>query len=217
MTTADLSDAVLRGGGGVDARAMAPSPDAARRDDEDDASLVKRATSGDRRAEELLYVRHLQFVGSLLFRLLGDRADAEDAIQESFVIALDRLSTLRDPSAFRPWLAQIAVSQARRRFRRQRLLRVLGIQSGQGESSNIANVAEPDGAQTEWIALGQIVAKLAANERIAWSLRHVQGYELEEVASACACSLSTAKRRIASADEWVRRHFGIREALEGRT
>ena len=49
---------------------------------------------------------------------------------------------------------------------------------------------------------------LPANERIAWSLRYVEGEKLERVAELCGCSLATAKRRIKSAHETIQREQG---------
>jgi RNA polymerase sigma-70 factor (ECF subfamily) len=43
--------------------------------------------------------------------------------------------------------------------------------------------------------------EIAPDSRVAWILRYVEGERLEDVADACGCSLATAKRRIASAQE----------------
>ena len=48
---------------------------------------------------------------------------------------------------------------------------------------------------------------ISAPERVAWTLRHVEGESLEEVALLCDCSLATAKRRIASAHEKIKRRL----------
>src|SRR5262249_12737265 len=85
-----------------------------------DAALVVRAQSGDRTAEEAIYRRHVRYVGGLVLRLLGDRAEAEDCVQETFAIALGRIGSLRDGDALRGWIAQISVNLVRRRFRRRR-------------------------------------------------------------------------------------------------
>ena len=44
-----------------------------------------------------------------------------------------------------------------------------------------------------------VLDKLSVEQRLAWTLRHVEGEKLEQVAEHCSCSLATAKRRIASA------------------
>jgi len=172
----------------------------------DDAGLVLAARAGDRRAEEQIYRRHVRYLGGLLNRLLGNCVEAEDALQETFVIALDRFSELRDPAALRGWLAQIAVSQARRRFRRAKLLRALGFHPT-GDDAVLDLVAAPHApaaAHAEVATLVQLVSRLGADERIAWLLRHVSGESLEDVAAHCDCSLATAKRRIAVANAFIR-------------
>ena len=56
--------------------------------------------------------------------------------------------------------------------------------------------------------------RIGPKERFAWVLRHVEGYQLEEVADACECSLATAKRWIAKADERVRQHVRIQDTRD---
>ena len=73
-----------------------------------DAQLVERCLAGDQAAwNELveLYSRYVYAIISKGFRLQG--ADAEDVFQEVFLRIYDRLSTLRNPDALRPWIAQL--------------------------------------------------------------------------------------------------------------
>jgi RNA polymerase sigma-70 factor, ECF subfamily len=177
---------------------------------QDDAGLVRAALAGDRASEEQLYLRHVHYVNGLLVRLLGSQAEAEDAVQETFVIALDRLAELREPAAFRGWLAQIAVSQAGRRFRRAKLLRVLGLHRGE-DAAVMDSLPAPHAsleAQADVATIAQLVARLAADVRVAWLLRYVAGESLDEVAEDCRCSLATAKRRIASANAFIHAELG---------
>jgi RNA polymerase sigma-70 factor (ECF subfamily) len=48
-----------------------------------------------------------------------------------------------------------------------------------------------------------VLDELPAAERLAWTLRHVEGERLEQVARQCGCSLATAKRRIAAAQDAI--------------
>jgi len=168
-----------------------------------DGELVRRALKREPLAEEALFRRYAPALLGTALRLLGRRSEAEDAVQDAFVIALERLSQLRDPEAVRGWLQQIVVSQARRQLRRARLLRVLGF----GRDDDTVSLAElasegagPD-VRAELAAIDRQLQKLPADQRLAWTLRRVEGWPLEEVAASCSCSLATAKRRIAAADE----------------
>ena len=73
-----------------------------------DAQLVARCLAGDQAAwNELveIYSRYVYAIVSKGFRLQGE--DAEDAFQEVFLRIYDRLGTLRNPEALRPWIAQL--------------------------------------------------------------------------------------------------------------
>jgi RNA polymerase sigma-70 factor, ECF subfamily len=175
-----------------------------------DAQLVARAIEGDRWGREMLYRRHATYLLAIAARLLGNRNEGEEVVQDTFVTAFEQLSTLREPAALRGWLAQIAVSQVRRRMRRGRLLRVLGLDRG-ADDATLAALAAPGTNPDQRVELALIdraMRGMNANVRIAWMLRMVEGLELAEVASACGCSLATAKRRIAAADSVVRTHIG---------
>jgi len=178
-----------------------------------DAQLVARAIEGDRWGREMLYRRHAAYLLAIASRLIGNRGDGEEVVQDTFVTAFEQLRTLREPAALRGWLAQIAVSLVRRRLRRGRLMRVLGLDRGADDATLCALAApgtNPD-QRAELALVDRALSNVAANVRIAWMLRQVEGLELAEVASACGCSLATAKRRIAAADTAVRAHVGAQE------
>ncbi len=179
-----------------------------------DVELVERAQRGDSWAEEALFRRHVGRVAQVAQRLLGRTAEAEDVIQDSFVIALEQLPKLREGSAFRAWLLRIVVHQAHRRYRKRRMLTRLGFVSGD-DAEALAGQAREDTdpeLKAELRKLDRVLSELAARERFAWVLRYVEGYQLEEVAHACECSLATVKRWIARADERVRKHVHMEES-----
>jgi len=181
-----------------------------------DAQLVARAIEGDRWGREMLYRRHATYLLAIAARLLGNRNEGEEVVQDTFVTAFEQLSTLREPAALRGWLAQIAVSQVRRRMRRGRLMRVLGLDRG-ADDATLAALASPGtnpDQRAELALVDRAMRGMPSNVRIAWMLRMVEGLELAEVASACGCSLATAKRRIAAADAVVRTHVGPIESAE---
>lgn len=181
-----------------------------------DGELVLRARAGDRWASDALVRRHFVAVAGTVARLLGDPQEAEDVVQDTFTGALAELDALRDPEALRPWLLRMAVHRVHRRFRRRRLLRLLGI--GSEPEGGLADLASNDASpeqRAELVLLDRALARLAPAERIAWNLRCVAGMQLDAVAEACNCSLATAKRRIAAADERVRQHVALDVMDEG--
>ncbi len=197
------------GGRGLEARA---------RQRVTDGELVRRALAKDRWAEEALFRRYAAIVAGTVMRLLGDRAEAEDVVQETFVTALEKLDTVRDPERVRAWLLAIAVRDVQQRFRRRKLKRLLGLERSDDRSFTCADWAAEDASaelRAELQLLDRALGSLPAKERIPWMLRHVEGYSLEETAVACGCSLATAKRRIAAAERYVRAHVRMEEVDGG--
>ena len=178
-----------------------------------DAELVARALSGDRWSRDVLYRRHAHYLLAISARLLSSRGEAEEVVQDTFVVGLEQLGTLRDPAAIRAWLAQIAVSLVRRRLRRGRLLRFLGLD--QPPDASLEALASPSirpDDLAELALIDQVLRRMRADLRIAWMLRRVEGLALPEVASACTCSLATVKRRIAAVDAELARHVSFEGA-----
>ncbi|NUR51188.1 MAG: sigma-70 family RNA polymerase sigma factor [Hamadaea sp.] len=99
-----------------------------------DAPLAQAAAAGDRDAFEQLYRRYWPGLLGLVVRQVGDHHQAEDIVQECFLIAWRDLPGLRDPAAVRTWLFSIAYRHALRSARRRAFLPL-----GEG-----VDVADPD-------------------------------------------------------------------------
>jgi RNA polymerase sigma-70 factor (ECF subfamily) len=173
-----------------------------------DEELVGRALAGDRWGREMLYRRHAGSLLAMTVRLLANRGEAEEIVQDTFLTAFEQLGSLRDRAAVRGWLGQIAVNLVRRRFRRGRLMRFLGLDRGADDATLEALVdpAVPSDQRAELALVDRLLRGMKPSLRLAWMLRRVDGLELGEVASLCGCSLATVKRRIAEADALVDHH-----------
>ena len=79
----------------------------------DSSLLIKRARNGDHAAYADLFSHYRDLAIGTAFVILGDRSDAEDAVQEAFARAFTGVAQLRSDSAFRPWLLSIVANEAR--------------------------------------------------------------------------------------------------------
>jgi RNA polymerase sigma factor (sigma-70 family) len=85
-----------------------------------DGELVARAGRGDRAAAQLLVVRHLAKLLSLARRMLGDAAEAEDAVQDTFLKLWTHAARWQPGAArFETWLYRVALNQCYDRLRRK--------------------------------------------------------------------------------------------------
>jgi RNA polymerase sigma-70 factor (ECF subfamily) len=95
-----------------------------------DADLLARSATGDGAAFGVLVRRHLRTATALALDIVGNLDDAEDVVQEAFLVTLDRARTFDAARPFASWLLGIvrnkAIRQRTRAARRRRLLRLFG-------------------------------------------------------------------------------------------
>jgi RNA polymerase sigma-70 factor (ECF subfamily) len=152
-----------------------------------------------------LFARYGRYVARLATRLLGaGDAEVDDVVQEVFWTALRRLTHIADMIQARGWLATVTTRIVARRLRRRRFRKLFHATSREDE------VPAP-GATAEQHALlrrvYEVLGTLPTDQRLAWSLRYLEGEPLEMVAAACSCSLATAKRRVSAAKKVIDEAF----------
>jgi RNA polymerase sigma-70 factor (ECF subfamily) len=164
-----------------------------------------------------LYLRHGPGVRRVLARILGLGPEVDDLTQEVFLRAKAAIDKLRRAESLQGWLHQIAVFKARHLLRSRR--RWAWIQpSPQAELAAIACVPG-DEARESARAVYAILAGMAVDERIAFSLRFIEQMALGEAAALCGVSLATLKRRLQRAERAfvaeAERHPALAELLRG--
>jgi RNA polymerase sigma-70 factor, ECF subfamily len=144
----------------------------------------------------------------MALRILGRREEADDLVQDVFIKAGKWLAKLNDPSAIRAWLIKVTVRLAWRRLRMRRWRVALGME-GSYDYAEVAHAGRTSPEDAAFLAeVYRLLDGMPAGERLAWCLRHVDGEKLEDVAERCGCSLATAKRWIATAQERLQKEVG---------
>jgi RNA polymerase sigma-70 factor, ECF subfamily len=153
-----------------------------------------------------LFRRFGSYVGAIALRILGRDDEVDDVVQEVFLCAMGALSRFYSIEAARGWLATVTVRTARRRLRLRRMRSFLGLDRVPSYEAIVAPDASPE-QRALLCRLYELLDALPVDERIAWTLRHIEGERLEEVARLCGCSLATAKRRITAAHDRLERRI----------
>jgi RNA polymerase sigma-70 factor (ECF subfamily) len=163
---------------------------------------VRRFLAGEDSAFGQLVRLWEKRIYNLAWRFLGNREDAQDAVQDTFLAAYKSLRTLRDPESFPTWIYQIALNHCRGRWRsRSRHARLAG-QTGEGQEDAGDGVRSEDAAAVprdpvETVDLiRKALSNLSEEHRTAILLKEYLGLSLEEVAEVMECPLSTAKSRL---------------------
>jgi RNA polymerase sigma-70 factor, ECF subfamily len=152
-----------------------------------DQELVERAAAGDLEAFGELVRAYESRVASVLYRLLDDRRDVEEATQDVFVQAWRNLRRFRGDAQLFTWLYRIAVNEALMRRRRKR---------PEIEELDERLAAAPDPEPGLRDLLVRELAELPFEHRAAVVLRDVEGLTNAEVAEALGISVPAAKSRI---------------------
>mgnify|MGYP000926770270 CR=1 FL=1 len=163
-------------------------------------ALVQGVREGDARARSAFYDAHAPGVARALSAVLGPDPELADVLHETFMHAYDAIDHLRETERVGAWIRQIAVHRARaciRRRRRFRLLHVLGLAPEHDVACPRAASPETREALVETY---RVLGEMSADLRVPFALRHIEGLELTEVASACDTSLATIKRRLQAAE-----------------
>ena len=152
-----------------------------------DRQLVERARAGDVDAFGELVRTYERRVASVLYRLLDDRRDVEEATQDVFVQAWRNLRRFRGDAQLFTWLYRIAVNEALMRRRRKR---------PEIEELDERLAAAPDPEPGLRDLLVRELGALPFEHRAAVVLRDVEGLSNAEVAEALGISVAAAKSRI---------------------
>ena len=159
-----------------------------------DATLVRRVLEGDTAAFTMLVDRHAAACTRFAIRMLGNREDAEDATQESFIRAYRSLGRYEERQAFRTWLFQILVNRCRTAaLRRQRRQRMFLVDDNAVALASVRPAAESSGVREE---LQRAIDALDPDQREAFLLKHVEQLSYDEMAAATGVGVSALKMRV---------------------
>ncbi len=169
-----------------------PSPTRA----DESAELARRAQSGDVEAFERLYRAHAGRVRALCLRLCADGQRAEDAAQDAWVRAWERLSTWRGDAAFGTWLHRLTVNVVLESFRaeRRRLARVT-----LADDDDEVDAAIPAREVGDAIDLERAIARLPRGARSVFVLHDVEGYQHAEIAAMTGLAEGTLRAQLCRA------------------
>ncbi len=182
-------------------------------DAETDEALVARAGRGDRTAAGQLILRHSDRVMGVCFRMLGDRAAAEDAAQETFLKLWRNAAKWRPQGAkFSTWLYRVAANTCLDRLRR----------SGREVQEDAAPEMADESPHAEErlmsadraAAVNEAIAKLPERQRLAIALCHYQELSNIEAAAVMETTVEAVESLLGRARRTLRRSLApVRDEL----
>lgn len=182
-----------------------------------DATLVQRFNAGDDTAFVTIMDRYKAKIFSTVLKLLHNRADAEEIVQDTFIRAHRGLGKFRGDSSLATWLYRIAVNLARNRywyFFRRRRQDSLSLDHALGEDGDatfadlVASEAQDPAQETATEEFARLVDtcmdQLELRHREILTMRNILNLSYDDIARALGINVGTVKSRIARARENLR-------------
>ena len=196
----------------------APKRDAA---SEEDRLLVEQAQSGDREAFEQLVYRHDRDILRLAFHMLGNREEAQEVFQDTFLKAYRSLGRFRSESSFYTWIYRIATNVALDRLRKRQTLREEisyeadteshpdrpALKDTLEEKSYYSNPERRLYGREVGEKIQEALGTLSEKERLVFELRHYQGLRLRKIGEIMGSTEETAKNYLFRATQKLRTYL----------
>lgn len=167
-----------------------------------DAALVRQVLAGNTDAFAGLVRRYQDRLGRYAVRMLGETADAEEALQDTFVRAYRSLARC-DPDRFGAWVYGILVNRCRtigaQRARRHKLV------VPDAPAVERASVAHSEDRDAWREAIEWALAQISPANREAFLLKHVEDLSYEEMTEVTGASVSALKMRVSRAREELKK------------
>jgi RNA polymerase sigma-70 factor (ECF subfamily) len=183
-----------------------------------DLDLAERHRVGDVRAFDEVYARYEGMVYNLALQLSGDRDEAADFTQETFLRVYRHLGSFRGRSALKTWIFRIALNHCRDRLSRFRPPMQPIAEEPDDDAAFTVRLTDP-GRDPEALAVAadesrrvsRCLARVPHAFREAVVLRDLEGLSYEEIAEVLGVRMGTVRSRIARGREQ------LRTLLEGGT
>ena len=170
---------------------------------DDDAELIERCKRDDRAAHDEFYHRFRRQVAGNLYRVLGDRNDLDDLVQEVFVIAFRGLERFRGDARLSTWLYRICVNVALGRIRtRTRRPAAIGMQDLDAAPTDPSLTERPETPERslerrqDQAKVYRALEQLAPKKRIVLYLHEIEGLDLKEIAYLVDSNPVTVRTRL---------------------
>jgi RNA polymerase sigma-70 factor (ECF subfamily) len=165
-----------------------------------DSAVVQRVVAGDVEAFALLVDRHHARLARYAFHLLGSDAEAEEAVQDSFVRAHRSLKTYTEREQFGAWIMRILVNRCRTRLVRDKRRQ----ETAAAWLREAAQSFEPNEDFATRDELSNALSQLPTDQREAVVLRYADELGYDEISSITGAKISALKMRVKRGCERLR-------------
>ncbi len=168
----------------------------------DESDLIRRCMANERKAQRLLYDRYAPVMLSVCRRYMGN-AQAEDALQESFIRVFRYLVQYRHEGSFEGWLRRICVNTCIRLIQQSRRLMI------EYAADNMPDLpVDPDALhQLQAEELLNLIDRLPDGYRTVFNLSIIEGYSHKEIGDLLGIGESSSRSQLTKARKYMQRYL----------
>ncbi|MCK0132220.1 RNA polymerase sigma factor [Flavobacteriaceae bacterium F08102] len=164
--------------------------------------LLQRCEKGDISAQFEIYEKYYKAMYNTSFRILKNSFEAEDVMQESFLIAFTKLSTFKGEVTFGAWLKRIVINKSITQLRKNNRIDEVGLEVVKELPDQEVNEVHCDSVSVETIKKG--INQLKDKYRLPLTLHLIEGYDHEEIAGILSISNQNSRTTISRAKQKLR-------------
>lgn len=174
-----------------------------------DAELVRRIRAGDQKAFQELVNRHSDSLYGLACTLVGNSADAEDLVQETFLGAFRRLGAFEGRSAVKTWLVRILLNHVSKLRRSKRVRRAASLeeQAHSDQADGRLQSRSPAAAVESRLDVAAMLGVLSPEHREIMALRELNQMSYDEIAEALTIPRGTVESRLHRARQELKKRY----------
>ncbi|MDX9729112.1 MAG: RNA polymerase sigma factor [Bacteroidales bacterium] len=164
--------------------------------------LIEECRRGSRKAQFRLYELYSKAMLNTAYRIMGNREEAEDMLQEAFTDCFRKIGTYRTDSTFGAWLKTIVINRCITRLRKREAELVYV------EDYSRHEMQQEEPQENVWPApqvIAKAVDRLPEGYRVVFSLYLLEGYDHTEISQILGISESTSKTQYLRAKEKLKR------------
>ena len=164
--------------------------------------LIDECREGNRRAQFRLYELYSKAMFNTAYRIMGNREDAEDMLQEAFTDCFRKIGSYRTESTFGAWLKTIVINRciSRLRKREAELVLIEDYSRHEMQQDEPQEMIWPDPP-----VIARAVERLPDGYRVVFSLYLLEGYDHTEISQILGISESTSKTQYSRAKEKLKK------------
>jgi len=172
--------------------------------------IISEALGGDRRALSKLVEIHSPKIYNLALRIMRNAEDAEDVLQETFVIMINKLDSFSRKSSLYTWLYRVATNVALGKLRQKKHVKEVSLEEGEFETLKGYEIEWPEHLNDELgndefqRCLKRALKELPENYRAVFVLRDLEGFSTKEAAETLKISQANIKVRLMRARLFLR-------------